>query len=127
VTSRASHSFDPFPDQGRVIPYGTGAALFYNYVDLWLHNPTQNTFQIRLWMTETLLNGELRSDNPTDKRYHIYEKNAGFEKEGNSWSRHNEIWRDTKRKGQSSEIICSNKLYENRVRVMYEPIMKKKA
>lgn len=24
VARQASHSFDPFPDQGRVIPYGTG-------------------------------------------------------------------------------------------------------
>lgn len=123
VTSRASHSFDPFPDQGRVIPYGTGAALFYNYVDLWLHNPTQNTFQIRLWMTETLLNGELRSNNPSDHRYHIYEKNAGFEKHGTSWMRHNEIWRDTIRKGQKSEILRAEKLYQNLVRVMYEPTL----
>lgn len=62
VTQRASHSFDPFPDQGRVIPYGTGAALFYNYIDLWLFNPTPMTFQLRIWLTDTLINGEMRAE-----------------------------------------------------------------
>lgn len=127
VTSRASHSFDPFPDQGRVIPYGTGAALFYNYVDLWLHNPTNNTFQIRLWMTDKLLNGELRADGPSDRRHHIYEKNAGFEKHGKKWIRRNEIWRETIRKGQGREVLSNTMLYSNRVRVMYEPTSQKGA
>ena len=63
VTKRSNHSFDPFPDQGRVIPYGTGAALFYNFVDLWVRNHTTDTFQLRL--TDILLNGEMRCNAPS--------------------------------------------------------------
>lgn len=121
VTKRANHSFDPFPDQGRVIPYGTGAALFYNYIDLWLENRTDITFQFRIWMTDKLLNGEFRADQRIPHRYHVYEKNGGFTKSGDTWFRHNEIWRDTVSKGQNAEVMSSEKLYANHVKVLYEP------
>lgn len=121
VTRRANHSFDPFPDQGRVLPYGTGAALFYNYVDLWLHNPTDQTFQVRLWLTDTLLNGELRSERRLPHRYRIVERNAGFVRQGGHWLRHNEIWRETIAKGEGGGRLATEFLYANRVKVMYEP------
>ena len=121
VTQRASHSFDPFPDQGRVIPYGTGAALFWNYIDLWLHNPTDQSFQLRLWLTETLVNGELRSDRQLPHRYRIHEEGAGFTQQGADWYRHNEIWRQTIAKGEGGEILSDRMLYANRVRVLYRP------
>ena len=62
VKERSQHSFDPFPDQGRVLPYGTGAALFYNYIDLLIYNPTNHVFQINLWIHNQLLEGEIRSN-----------------------------------------------------------------
>jgi vancomycin resistance protein VanW len=121
VTQRASHSFDPFPDQGRVIPYGTGAALFWNYIDLWLYNPTDRPFQLRLWLTDTLLNGEIRSDAALPHRYRIVERNAGFAQADGQWLRHNEIWRETILKGQDARVVLTERLYANRVRVMYPP------
>lgn len=33
VVQRSQHSFNPFPDQGRVLPFGSGAAIFYNYYE----------------------------------------------------------------------------------------------
>jgi len=121
VTQRANHSFDPFPDQGRVIPYGTGAALFYNYIDLWLFNPTDQAFQLRLWMTDTLLNGEIRCEKRLPHRYRIIERDAGFVREETGWLRHNEIWRETIAKGEAGTTMATEFLYSNRVRTMYEP------
>jgi hypothetical protein len=34
VVERSEHSFDPFPDNGRVLPWGVGCSIVYNYVDL---------------------------------------------------------------------------------------------
>lgn len=31
VTENHHHTCDPFPDQGRVLPWSTGAAVFFNY------------------------------------------------------------------------------------------------
>ena len=30
IVEKSQHSFDPFPDEGRVLPFGSGAAIFYN-------------------------------------------------------------------------------------------------
>nr|WP_314644310.1 VanW family protein [uncultured Pseudomonas sp.] len=61
---RSNHSFDRFPDEGRVLPFGSGAAIFYNYVDLVLHNPTDRHFQLKLKLNvgEQQLEGELLCD-----------------------------------------------------------------
>ena len=62
VSERHHHSFDPFPDDGRVLPYASGATVFYNYRDFQLTNHTTWTFQINLWLTDKLLEGEIRVD-----------------------------------------------------------------
>lgn len=124
VRARASHSFDPFPDQNRVLPYGTGAALCYNFVDLWLYNPSPDPIQIRMWMTDTALKGELRGPSPLPHRYHVYERAHGFEQHGQDWLRHNQIWRQIKTKGPTPTVIEDKLLYSNRVRVMYTPAHK---
>ncbi len=61
VVERANHSFDPFPDEGRILPFGSGAAIFYNFIDLVLHNPTADTFQLRFHIAAHQLEGELLS------------------------------------------------------------------
>ena len=40
VVERSEHSFDPFPDNGRVLPWGVGCSIAYNYVDLVVRNDT---------------------------------------------------------------------------------------
>ncbi|MFS6826767.1 VanW family protein [Cyanobium sp. ATX-6F1] len=57
ISERHHHTCDPFPDEGRVLPWSSGAAVFYNYLDFQLTNPTPSTFQIRLWLTDTHLVG----------------------------------------------------------------------
>ena len=52
IIERSNHSFDPFPDEGRVLPFGSGAAIFYNYIDFQFTNNTKDAFQINLWLTE---------------------------------------------------------------------------
>ncbi|MGO4598337.1 VanW family protein [Terrabacter sp. 2RAF25] len=34
ILERSEHSFDPFPDKARVLPWGVGCSIVYNYVDL---------------------------------------------------------------------------------------------
>ena len=121
VTERSNHSFDPFPDEGRILPFGSGAALFYNYIDLALYNPSPVTFQLNFWLTDKLLNGEIRADEPTALKYHIYEKDHDFiEKEGRYYRR-NEIWQDIITKGHKAELVSSRRLYGNFVITKYKP------
>jgi vancomycin resistance protein VanW len=81
VVERSNHSFDRFPDEGRVLPFGSGAAIFYNYVDLVLHNPTDRHCQLKLNVGEQQLEGELLCDRVRGG-YHIYQVGHRFLREG---------------------------------------------
>lgn len=94
IAERHHHSFDPFPDENRVLPFGSGAGVFYNYIDLRFFNPTDLTFQIKLWVTGQHLKGSILSDNDTPYSYHVFEKNHRFLREGGRNFRENEIWRE---------------------------------
>ena len=57
ISERYRHGFDVFPDVNRKVPFGAGATLSYNYIDLQVKNETNYTFQINLWLDKTHLNG----------------------------------------------------------------------
>lgn len=120
VVERSNHSFDPFPDEGRVLPFGSGAAIFYNYIDLVLHNPTDRHFQLKLNVAEQQLEGELLCDQAREFRYHVYQLGHRFVRDGGRVFRENEIWREIRSKGQASQVLKSERLYKNRVMVKYE-------
>lgn len=121
VVQRSQHSFDPFPDQGRVLPFGSGAAIFYNYIDYQFYNPTDHCFQINLWFTEKHLKGELRCNHDLGYVYHIFEQNHQFLKIGSDYYRLNEIWRHKKEKYRSGEIVATECMTKNFAKVLYLP------
>lgn len=94
ITERHHHSFDPFPDDRRVLPFGSGASVFYNYVDLRFYNPTDRIFQIRVWLTEDHLQGAIYTDQEWSYSYHITEKKHQFLQQNGKNYRKNEIWRN---------------------------------
>jgi len=55
VLERHRHGFDVFPDVNRKVPFGAGATLAYNYIDLQAKNETANQFQIKLWLDDEYL------------------------------------------------------------------------
>lgn len=121
ITERHHHSFDPFPDCGRVLPFGSGATVFYNYGDYRFTNNTPHTFQINLWLTEKCLEGELRIDEELSYAYHVFEEGHQFIKIGNEFYRKNEIWRNKIMKFESGRIVDTELLTKNFARVAYTP------
>lgn len=121
VTERYHHSFDPFPDDGRVLPFGSGATIFYNYRDYQFANNTNHTFQINLWFSDKCLEGELRIDSELDYGYHVTEKDHQFLKIDGHFYRKNEIWRDKILKFHSGKIIATELITKNFARVTYTP------
>lgn len=120
IIQKSNHSFDPFPDEGRVLPFGSGAAIFYNYIDFQFTNNTKDMFQIKLWTTYKYLEGELRINKDLDLSYHIFEENHKFIKIENQFFRQNEIWRNCIDK-KTGNIIKTELLKKNFARVTYEP------
>jgi vancomycin resistance protein VanW len=120
VVERSEHSFDPFPDSGRVIPWGTGCSIFYNYVDLQVRNDTQVPFQLRIKVGETHLEGELRAPKMPPHSYHVQARKEGFDRQDGIWWRHNEIWRRVVDR-RTGNHVGDELLKVNRARVVYDP------
>lgn len=121
VTERYHHSFDPFPDDGRVLPFGSGATVFYNYRDYQFTNNTEHTFQINLWFTEKCLEGELRIDTELEYAYHVFEKDHAFLKIDGQFFRKNEIWREKLLKFEGGKVVEKELITKNFARVTYTP------
>jgi vancomycin resistance protein VanW len=94
VAEHHHHGFDPFPDDGRVLPFGSGASVFYNYVDLRLRNATDGPIEVRVRVGPTHLHGELRADRPWPHAYHVEERAHRFSHDADGRvRRRNELWR----------------------------------
>ncbi|GAA5229520.1 VanW family protein [Arthrobacter cryoconiti] len=109
---------DLFPDFNRQIPFGTGTSIVYNYLDYRVHNPTQNTFQFRISLTEEYLRGELRAERGLETKYHIKESDAYFQEIGSSVYRHNKVFRSIRDKRTGNEV-GRELIVENNAKVLY--------
>ena len=74
VTELHHHSDALFPDVKRRVPFGTGTSISYKAVDYRFKNVTQYPIQIRIWLDETMLYGEIRSNGYLKERYKIVEE-----------------------------------------------------
>lgn len=121
VTEHHHHDrFDLFPDFGRVVPFGTGTSIFYNYLDYRVRNDTPDTWQLIVYTTEEYLHGEIRCDHFQENKYHIQTEGEYFSREadGNIY-RNGEVYRNCVRKKDG--ITLSRELVRtNHAKVMYE-------
>ncbi|GHN03277.1 hypothetical protein WSM22_47660 [Cytophagales bacterium WSM2-2] len=124
VTERYRHGYDVFPDVNRSIPFGSGATLSYNYVDIQLKNNTDQLFQLCFWLSEEYLHGSIRCEKLLNVRYEIYEANHQIIHQGTwgGYTRHNQIRR--KSFDLNSDTLLSDELIaENHAIMMYEPLL----
>jgi vancomycin resistance protein VanW len=120
VTERSEHSFDPFPANGRVLPWGTGCSIVYNYVDLQLRNDTDATFELRVGVGERYLDGELRADREQAASYKVFARDERFYRLGSEYFRANEIWR-TVIDRRTGNTVGEERLRRNCALVKYVP------
>lgn len=121
VTQRSTHSFDPFPDNNRVLPWGVGCSIAYNYVDLQFRNDTNATFQFIVKVGEKYLEGEIRADRELPHSYKVFARNEEFLKLEDRWFRRNEIWRSVFDR-ETGVYLCNEKLKSNCALVRYCPV-----
>ena len=119
VAERHHHSFDPFPDDNRVLPFGSGCGVFYNYHDLRFFNPTDITFQLRVKVGENHLRGNIFADVAPPNTYHIVEKKHRFFRENDKTWRENEIWREVIDR-TTGNVTREELLMKNLAEVKYE-------
>ena len=123
VTERWRHSFDVFPDEARVLPFGSGATLAYNYIDLQLRNDTTQTFQLNIWLSASDLHGEFRTDTPPGERYEVREQEHLIRHEPwGGYSRHNRIVRQVYSAAEGN-LLREEPVTENHALMMYQPFL----
>ncbi len=114
---RHHHSMDVFPDSGRTLPFGSGATILYNFIDLKVKNISTSPFQLKIWLTNNHLKGQILSLDPIVQKIHIFEKNHFFIKRGHQYFRYNQIYRETKVEGK---VIKTEKVTTNFAPVLYK-------
>jgi vancomycin resistance protein VanW len=124
VVERWRHSYDVFPDEGRTLPFGSGATLAYNYIDLQLRNDTPHTFQIVLAITDTHLTGAIRCDADWPLCYEVTETYHEMRAEPHGgYSRHNRLLRTTFDRNTHTPI-ATEVVAENHALMMYPPFLR---
>ncbi len=113
------HSDALFPDDRRKVPFGTGTSIFYNNVDYRFRNNTNHNVQILVWVEDTVLCGELRSEIEYPYRYKLVEENHHFKKEDNDYYRISQVYKITIDKETNKEIK-KELILDNHSKVMYD-------
>lgn len=122
VKERHRHSYDVFPDANRTQPFGSGATCAYNYLDLQIYNPTNDTYQLSVYVSEEDLIGEWRSSAAPLHRYEVYERDHRITQEvWGGYARHNVIGR--KVFNREGERIRDEWITENHALMMYSPLL----
>jgi len=119
VTERHRHDFDPFPDYRRTVPFGTGATVFYNYLDFMFRNCLEQPFQILVRVGERHLHGEVRCLNPLSAEYSIEETDHRFVRREGAVYRENRLWR-VQKDPETGKPLLRELLMENCARVRYD-------
>lgn len=122
VTERFRHQYDVFPDSNRTIPFGSGATIAYNYIDLQIRNDTNHDYYLCLKLTATHLIGEWHCTVPPQFRYEIFEKNHYITQHSSGkYLRHNQIWRN--KLTYEGVCIAEECVAENHAIMMYSPLL----
>jgi vancomycin resistance protein VanW len=120
VVERSEHSFDPFPDNGRVLPWGVGCSIVYNYVDLVVRNDTDLTFQLLVRVGDRFLHGQLHADRTPTHSYVVEARDEQFLRSGGHVFRRNEVWRRVLDR-RSGDLVAEELVKRNCALVVYEP------
>jgi len=122
IKQRWRHSYDVFPDVNRTIPFGSGATLSYNYIDLQIKNNTNIDFQINIWLEGKFVRSSICSTQALNNTYRVYETDHKFELQWwGGYTRHNRIWREITPKVEGE--VKQELVTENHAIMMYNPLL----
>ena len=120
ITEHHHHDqVDLFPDLKRVIPFGTGTSIMYNYLDYRFKNTTNLTYQLIIYTDDEYLCGELRADRRQDYKYHIKDEETFFSKEKDGVYRNGKVYRE-KNDCETGKVIKKELLRVNHAKVCYD-------
>jgi vancomycin resistance protein VanW len=109
ILERHRHSLDLFPDADRTAPFGCGATVFYNYVDLRLRNTLDFPLLLEAAVEPPVCRAAIRSAQPMPFDCRMIETDHEFVKVSGIIRRRNKLWREYD-DGTSvrRELLCGN-------------------
>jgi vancomycin resistance protein VanW len=110
---------DLFPDYGRVVPFGTGTSILYNYKDYRFRNDTPYTFQLRIDMDDEYITGRLLCDRTLPQTFHIRAEDEFFSREGGAVYRNGKVYRQVVDVATGNTVERSL-IKTNHARVLYD-------
>lgn len=120
VTELHHHSDALFPDEKRRVPFGTGTSISYKALDYRFKNTTEYPVQIRVWLDDTMLYGEIRSTVSLKQKYKIVEEGNHYAKdEDGVFYRNSKVYRIITDK-ETKEEISKELILDNHSKVMYD-------
>lgn len=120
VTELHHHSDALFPDVKRRVPFGTGTSISYKALDYRFKNTTKYPIQIRVWLDDTFLYGEIRSTVLLKEKYKIIEEDNHYAKdEDGIFYRNSKVYRIITNK-ETNQEIKKELILNNHSKVMYD-------
>ena len=118
---RVHHSKDVFPDHNRVVPFASGATVFFNLIDVKIKNTYPFPIKINLRTTDTQLRGSLSIPVSLDYFVKLEEKESYFIKSTKTHNlyRCNKLYRVFYQKNTKNKIK-EMPLWTNIAHVMYD-------
>ena len=114
------HSDALFPDYKRRVPFGTGTSIAYKSVDYRFKNTLDYPIQLRVWLDDTMLYGEIRADKELENKYKLVEEGHHYAKdETGTFYRNSKVYKIIINKETKSEI-GKELVLENHSKVMYD-------
>lgn len=120
ITEFHAHSDALDPDNGQRKPFANGTSVQYNHQDYRFKNNTNQIIQLRTWIENEILFGELRSEAEFPFTYQIVEENHHFKKEGEYYYRNSMIYRE-KLDRLTEQTLEKELILKNHSKVMYDP------
>jgi vancomycin resistance protein VanW len=117
ISERHRHSFDCFPDSYRSVPFGAGATVNYNYVDLRFRNESEETYQLKISLDDEYLHIEAFADQEPRYRYRVLEENHRMVADGDLTLRENDLVR-LRLNGDS--VSAREQIAHNEGRLLYD-------
>ena len=119
VTELHHHSDALFPDSKRVEPFGTGTSISYKALDYRFKNTTPYPVQIRVWLDDEFLYGEIRSKVKLNYKYKIIEEDNHYAKDENGiFYRNSKVYRIITNEETDEQI--KELILNNHSKVMYD-------
>lgn len=117
IVERHRHGWDLFRDDGRDVPFGSGATVLYPYKDLVVRNPWDFPVRVSAGLAGADLEVRLAAPERLPLRIEVVERKHRFYREGGVLFRANEIW--SLRRGEGS-VLSEELVFSNTAKVMYE-------